>query len=333
MGDFPKKHGHRARVSLAVDQRLRDNAVALAQHFPCRAHGLGLKNEAGALLDRRSPGGALWKEAVLLVPPHKPGHSRTQLWTRRGGKPLPRLSRVPGRRSSCGYLGSGRGGPEGATQSRTGPRACLAKPCHLCQEGPLRPTEVCVRRMPVHDHAAVPAQARPGRGQSVWRTRREWRHVWCVHTRERLHTHTAVWSTGSHGNRAAAGEGASLPVPWERSPVHPKSSGTAVGLLHCRARSWSGSPSDTQTSGGRPAGAGTSRQGRVALRLKDGNQKRKADEIGMRGESWLPARRWRGAVHVQSHSGAWAGTQCGGQNVTNLTGGSSETTSPRPTNA
>lgn len=117
----------------------------------------------------------------------------------------------------CGHLGSGRGGPEGAAQSRTGPRACLAKPCRLCQE-PLCPTEVCVRRTPVHGHGAVPAQARPGTGQSVWRTRREWRHVWRVHTRERLHTHMAVRSTGSHGHRAAAGEGASLPVPWERSP-------------------------------------------------------------------------------------------------------------------
>lgn len=91
MGDFPKKHGHCAHISAAVDQRLRDNVVALVQHFPCRAHGLGLKNEAGALLDGRSPGGALWKEAVLSVPPNKPGHSQTQLWTRKGDKPLPRL--------------------------------------------------------------------------------------------------------------------------------------------------------------------------------------------------------------------------------------------------
>lgn len=83
----------------------------------------------------------------------------------------------------------------------------------------------------------------------------------------------------------------------------------------------------------RPAGAGAGRQGPRGFKAqgrKPKQQKSRRDR--MRGESWLPARRWRGAVQVQSHSGAWAGTQCRGQNFTNLTGGSLETASSRPTN-
>lgn len=205
----------------------------------------------------------------------------------------------------CGHLGSGRGGPEGAAQSRTGPRACLAKPCRLCQE-PLRPTEVCVRRTPVHGHGAVPAQARPGTGQSVWRTRGSGGMSGvCTH----VSACTRTWLCGAQVPMVTVqqqGRARRCQSRGKGRPVRPGLSGTAVGLFHCRARSWSGSHTDTHTSGaGQPGPAG---RGRVALRLKDGNQNnRKADEIGTCGESWLPARRWRGAVQVQSHSGAWAG--------------------------
>lgn len=202
------------------DQRLPDKAAALVQHFPCRAHGLGLKNEAGALPGLTQPWGALRKEGVV-VPPHKPGHSRTQLWTRRGGKPLPRLPVSPWVQvllvATWAWAGVALKGPHSPGQG-PGPawQALSSVP------GGASSPHGGARARP----GSCPCQARPGRGQSVRRARRVRRHVWCVHTRERLHTHTAVRSAGSHGNRAAAGEGAPLPVPWERSPRAPALSGT-----------------------------------------------------------------------------------------------------------
>lgn len=256
------------------DQRLPDKAAALVQHFPCRAHGLGLKNEAGALPGLTQPWGALRKEGVM-VPPHKPGHSRTQLWTRRGGKPLPRLPVSPWVQvllvATWAWAGVALKGPHSPGQG-PGPawQALSSVP------GGASSPHGGARARP----GSCPCQARPGRGQSVRRARREWRHVWCVHTRERLHTHTAVRSAGSHGNRAAAGEGAPLPVPWERSPRAPALSGT-LSACSTAGRGAGAALANTQMSGGGQPGLGPAGRGRVALRLKDGNQNnRKADEIG-----------------------------------------------------
>lgn len=239
--------------------------------------------------------------------PHKPGHSRTHLWTRKGSKPLPRLPVSPWvqdllaatwARAGVALKGPhspGQGpGPAWQSPAVCARRSHFAPQRCVCDVRPCTATELSLPRPGLERGRACGAPGGSGGMSGV-----------CTH----VSACTRTWLCGAQVPMVTVqqqGRACRCQSRGKGRPVRPGLSGTAVGLFHCRARSWSGSHTDTHTSGaGQPGPAG---RGRVALRLKDGNQNnRKADEIGTCGESWLPARRWRGAVQVQSHSGAWAG--------------------------